>query len=312
MMLQIRKVLTQTLSGDQRKAIGAMMNQWGQTSLGMAYRHWRAEACLISFPKCGRTWLRFMLGRSFQQLFNLEHPNLNDKMLMLEPLAGLDPRVPRLMVTHDDDPQWKKPEELGRSKAKYKALKVIFLARDPRDTIVSAYFEQSKRVQFYLNSLKQEPHLRPYRDRIQPYAKDISAFIYEEVGSLNTLLEFYNLWAKNREIPKGFLLVRYEDLHAHPETELARILEFLNLKHSPEILQDAVAYTSFSRMRAMEKEEKYNTKIKAVNLNDAESFKTRKGKVGGFRDYLRDEDIHHINQRIIQDLDPIYGYHLAL
>ncbi|NEO10385.1 sulfotransferase domain-containing protein, partial [Moorena sp. SIO3I8] len=40
-------------------------------------------------------------------------------------------------------------DELVQSKANYKNAKVILLVRDPRDVVVSIYFEHTKRVGHY-------------------------------------------------------------------------------------------------------------------------------------------------------------------
>ena len=70
------------------------------------------------------------------------------------------------------------------------------MVRDPRDVLVSSYFQKKKR-----------------RNK---YNGELFDYVHEEVGSLESLLRFYNIWARNRHIPKDFLLVRYEDMHEDP------------------------------------------------------------------------------------------------
>ena len=106
------------------------------------YRRRRSDVVLVSFPKCGRTWLRVMIGRSFQRHFGL--PDDAD-LVELDRLAELDPRVPSVLVTHDDDPQWKAPAEVERDKGSYRHGRVILLVRDPRDVIVSLYHQMGGR-----------------------------------------------------------------------------------------------------------------------------------------------------------------------
>jgi alcohol sulfotransferase len=50
------------------------------------------------------------------------------------------------------------------------------------------------------------------------------------------------------------------------------------------------------------------TPLAAGKAGDPESFKTRKGKVGGYREYLCDADVDWVNARIDASLDPTYGY----
>ncbi|HBK64408.1 MAG TPA: sulfotransferase, partial [Cyanobacteria bacterium UBA11166] len=149
----------------------------------------QAEFLIISYPKCGRTWLRLMLGRVFQTHFGLTNANL----LELHELAQLNPNIPKIWVSHDDKPQWKKPDELVTDKGEYQDKKVILLVRDPRDVVVSNYFQKTKRRKVYDGSL--------------------SDYLQESLGSFDTILRFYNIWADNRTITQKFILVRYEDLH---------------------------------------------------------------------------------------------------
>ncbi len=310
LLTNIRRKTANKLSPEYRKKVGALLEQLGNTTMGRWYRNQATDAYIVSFPKCGRTWLRLMLGRALQQQFNLSHPDIMGKMLSLKPLAELHPDVPKIVVTHDDDPHWKKPDELEISKAKYKNAKIIFLARDPRDVIVSAYFEQKKRASLWIEWMKKEKHLQGYKDRLKPYEGDLSSFIYEDVGSLNTLLKFYNIWSNNRHIPKEFLLVSYENMQENPHRELCRVLDFLNVKYREEVIGEAVKYSSFDNMRKMEKQGKVPENLKATNPDDQESYKTRKGKVGGFTEYLTEAEITYINNKINATLSDFYRYKL--
>ncbi|NIW61013.1 MAG: sulfotransferase domain-containing protein, partial [Nitrospinaceae bacterium] len=54
-------------------------------------------------------------------------------------------------------------------------------------------------------------------------------YVYEPVGGIKTILEFYNIWARNRHVPRDFLLVTYESLQGDPLGELRRVIDFLGL-----------------------------------------------------------------------------------
>lgn len=237
------------------------------------------EVFLISFPKCGRTWLRLMLGRAIASHFELQHPNILPLMLELEPLAHLHPKIPRIRVTHDDKPQWKRPDQIVESKDIYKDAKVILLVREPKDVVVSSYFQKKKRRNAYLG--------------------DLSTYVREEVGSLDSLLKFYNVWAENYHIPQDFLLVRYEDIHINPRKELWKTLLFLGLSQvDNKVINEAVSFANFYNMRQLEEAGSFSARLRPINPHDQESFKTRKGKVGGFTEYLKQEDIDYINSKV--------------
>lgn len=251
------------------------------------YSEKSTDIFLISFPKCGRTWLRLMIGKVLQLHFNLVGEEVN--ILELHKLADLHPCIPRILVTHDDDPHWKRADELDEKKLKYRDAKVIFLVRDPRDVIVSLYFHK--------------------KNRDDAYNGTISEFIHEEVGGIDTLIKFYKIWERNRCIPKDFLLVRYEDIHKNPEKELRKILKFIGLEGiRNELIRKAVSFASFENMQRMERENRLGSfRLMPTNKADINSYKTRRGKVGGYVDYLSKDEINFLNRKIGTSLR-MYGY----
>jgi hypothetical protein len=253
------------------------------------------DVYVISYPKCGRTWLRMMMGKTFASYLGIE----DSTSLQMEDTIAY-PSIPTIKFTHDDQPNLKKPNQLSANKTNYKKGKVIFLCRDIRDAIVSYYFELIKR-----NTVN--PHYPHYEG-------NLSSFLHHDQGSVDTMIRYYNIWAENRHIPKGFLLVRYEDMHSQPEQELRRILDFIGLTHiSDQIIQEAIIYASFNNMRKMEETAALDSfRLRPGDKNDPESFKTRRGKVNGFIDYLNPEDITYLNHKINSELTEYYGYHRAI
>lgn len=306
-----------SLPPESRRNIGTTLVNKHDSLIGQKLLGWYAagrpvDAFLISFPKSGRTWLRLMLGQIFVHQFSLDHPEIQKKMLKLEPLAELNPAVPRVRVTHDDEPHWKKPHELETTKIQFKQSKIIFLSRDPRDVVVSAYFEQEKRAAMWMEEAKRAQDRGEGIDleRLKPFQGDLSTFLYHDVGSFDTVLRYYNIWADNRHASAGFLLIRYEDLHENPKRELGRMLKFLEVPDvSDEILSEVIEHTSFKNMRKMEVENAFDSRhLKPADEKDENSFKTRRGKVGGFVDYFNQIDITYMNDKISKNLSEFYGY----
>jgi hypothetical protein len=126
---------------------------------------------------------------------------------------------------------------------------------------------------------------------------------------VDTFIHFYNIWAMNRNIPESFMLIRYEDLHKNPACELRRVLDFLGLPDiSDKIVREAVEYTRFERMQKLERQEAIKSPaLTPGDKNDTESYKVRKGKVGGFTDYLDQSDSDYLNQKM-KELSSYYGY----
>lgn len=228
-----------------------------------------------------------MLGKAIASHFQLKDLDI----LQMGNFSAMLPEIPYIRFTHDDLPQYKRPKELEKSKTVYKQNKVVFLIRDPRDVIVSLYFQKTRRVHQYTGPL--------------------SEFLYLEQGSFDSLLHFYNIWAKNRNVPKDFLLIRYEDIHADPQGELRGVLNFIGLQEIPDdIIHEAVQYASFENMRQIETENRFNSKsLRAGNESDYESYKTRKGIVGGFRGYLKEDEIAYLDKKIRYDLSDFYWWY---
>ena len=115
---------------------------------------------------------------------------------------------------------------------------------------------------------------------------------------------------QNRHIPKGFLLLRYEDLRADPQAQLRQVLDFLDLRAIPQdCIEQAVRFASFENMRKMEAEGKFKSEVlKPANPADPESYKTRQGKVQGYLEYLNAEDLQYLNQTLQNELNTIYRY----
>jgi hypothetical protein len=238
-----------------------------------------------------------MMGRAIATHFQLQHPDLLTEMLELEPLADLHPNIPRIQVSHDDKPQWKHPQDIVVSKTAYTHHRVLLLVRDPRDVIVSRYFQNKYRI-------RDGKHIdgKP----ITAYDGDLSSYVREPGGNLERLLTFYNVWAENRAVPQDFLVVRYEDLHTEPEVQLGRSLQFAGLEGIPTtVLDEAVEFTAFDKMHQLEASGKLAAnKLKPGNPDNPESYKTRQGKVGSYTQYLSEEDIEYIHKAMQRILSP--------
>jgi hypothetical protein len=247
------------------------------------------DSYLISYPKCGRTWVRLMLAKVLVSHFRLK----GDRDLIdVERLAGRHAAIPRIQVTHDGAPHQKRPDELGTDKRRYRAKKVIFLVRDPRDVIVSLYFQATRRDKYFQG--------------------DISSFIRHDRFGIETLLRYSSIWYENRHVPDGFLLVHYEDLQTDPFGQLRRIVRFLGLRSvSEDTLRDAVELASFDSMQRMEREGLLGSaRLRPRDPSDPESYKVRRGKIGGYRDYLERRDTDYLNREIRAKLDDGLGYRM--
>ena len=248
---------------------------------------------IVSFPKCGRSWLRLMLSEMICKSLGVNEVNdLETNLLWYE-----HPLIPHITVDHDDA-LWKTPDELDKDKSQYKGCKIIFLVRDPRDVVVSWYFQLTKRKS------SEETDKKINLD-------SISKFIRSERSSLKTIINFYNIWLKNKGIVGDFLIVTYENLSSNPYEEIKKILNFSGIEHivSKTHALETIEENTFDKVREKEKSKAIKHEaFKSFDLNDPESFKARKGIVGGYREYFNQEDIDYINKEIKNNLNPEFGY----
>lgn len=248
------------------------------------------DAYVISFPKCGRTWLRMLLGQAIQSHFGRTDQDPTE----IYKITRLIDEMSTIRFTHDDDPQWKRPAEIRRTKARYRNKKIVFLVRDPRDAVVSNYYQ--KRFRDFGN---------------KAFDGSLSEFVRTDVGGLHSLITFYNVWAQRKNIPEDFLLVRYEKLHEDTQGELARLLEFVGLEEQdPKLIDHAVEASSFDNMRKMETSKSLSkNRMRPRDESDPRSYKMRKGKVGSYREQLSEEDIAYIDEVIRNTLNPLYEWY---
>ena len=251
-----------------------------------AWLNYLTDVYVLSYPKCGRTWLRLMLGKVLALRFGVENMDL----LEVEALTLLLPEVSRIKISHDDCPHLKTADELSTSKTRYRDKKVILLVRDPRDVMVSCYFQATKREDYYQGSM--------------------SSFIRDERYGIDGLIHWLNVWSRNRSVPSAFLLVRYEDMHTDTESQLRRIVDFVGLDGIDDgIIRQAVQFASFNNMRRMEAEDTLGSaRLKPGNPDDPETYKVRRGKVGGYVDYLSVKDVGYLNEKIKMQLVDYFGY----
>ena len=48
--------------------------------------------------------------------------------------------------------------------------------------------------------------------------------------------------------------------------------------------------------------------MKPGDPSEPASFKVRRGKVGGWRDYMSEEEAGHIDRMVRETLNPVFGY----
>lgn len=247
-----------------------------------AWKFSTARYVVVSYPKSGRTWLRATLTFYFAERYGLVDPPL----LEYANLHYLDRRIPKIYFTHDDDPN-ARPEALGRDKSRYRKKHVLFLARDPRDVCVSMYFHRKKR------DLDLDLPIFEFADGAE--------------GGMRTTIEFMNIWAEAlAEIPAS-RSISYEAMHAEGEKTLAEALRFLGEEPEPAAIRKAIERAQFDRLQSMEQKGEFDSgRLTAADREDKDSFKVRRGKVGGYTDYFDQDQQQILNELVTKTLSSCF------
>ena len=247
-----------------------------------------ADGIILSYPKSGRTWVETMLSHLYVRRFGLAKTRVLDFQEDRTQFAEL----PFLFFTHDyahvTGGRWLIP--MRRHRLHFRATPTVMIVRDPIDTAVSMYFQQTRR----------EGHLNDI---------DLYDFVKLGKGGLVTIVEFMNFWA--RELPSihRHLIVRYEDLYTSPLEKFDEIVHFFGLEFDPEDVQAAVEFARFENLQELEKAgELSDWRFSDGAVNDEDHLKVRRGKIGGYHDYFSVEQCAELEKFVDAVLDPVYGY----
>lgn len=231
---------------------------------------------LLSYPKAGRTWLRALVGRALVDHYGLPAERLIETEALVRE-AGL----PSFAFDHDGSSMMdgRSVGELPADKSAFAAKHVLLLGRDVRDIAVSAYFHATRRLGIYDGP--------------------ISSFLRHERYGVDKILAFYRQWHAAREVPRRFEFLSYESLHERPAESLRQALDFLGMRDVADATIDsAIRFASFDNLRAAEASNAFGSATLRVRRpDDPESYKVRRGRVGGYVDYLSAEDIAYIDGR---------------
>ncbi len=256
-----------------------------------------ADCVVVSFGKSGRTWLRVLISRFYQIRYGLR-PSV---MIGFDNLHRRNPAIPRIFFTHDN--YLRDYTGHREDKRDFYDRRTVLLARDPRDVAVSQYFQWKFRM-------------RPAKKILNDYPTeevDIFTFVMSPAG-LPRVIDFLNGWAREMPRIREFLLLRYEDLKADTAAELARLLEFMGEKPTAEELADCVSFASVENMRKLEEKQVFwlaGSRLRPKDRSNPNSYKVRRAKVGGWRDYFDDAQVAAIDAYVAEHLDPVFGYRTA-
>ena len=210
---------------------------------------------IVSYPKSGNTWLRFLVASLVSDPHRIDFTNI-DRIIpdiyqhTERALQAL--KRPRIIKSHEYFDR-----RYGR---------VIYIVRDPRDVAVSYYYHHIKQ-----RLIPEDLGFEGFLDRFLAGTLDAYGSWHEHVGS----------WIGARADRDDFLLLRYEDLSRSAEDELERVAEFLDLHVTKARLHRTVEQCSFEEMRRLERHQAHLTSTLRSSRQDI-GF-VRSAAVGGWQ-----------------------------
>ena len=254
------------------------------------------DVAVVGFPKSGTSWIQVMLTNMYDDWGNHKlplskvpslHGDGNDFPTMhyygYETALALE--SPRLMKSHlrrEYFPaRW--PEH----------GKVVHITRNPKDVCVSFYFESAGFAELSKGKVKLPTDFDGF----------VEAFTGGEVAFSPYVDNIASWW--NFEHPNLCKLV-YEDFRHEPRAALEKVAQFLGKPVTEERLTEVAEKGLFENM----KDNDYRFQINHVDLREGTDKPfVRKGKIGGWRDYLTMSQSEVIDREIVGPLE-VQGIHL--
>jgi sulfotransferase family protein len=247
------------------------------------------DVFLVSYPRSGNTWTRFLLGNLISQNAPVTFSNIESRIpeIYFNPDRELRalPR-PRMLKSHECfQPQY--PH-------------VIYIVRDPRDVAIS----------FYHHNVK----ARNIPDHY-PMASFVPRFIEGEFDKkFGSWRDNVLSWTSVRGGSPNFMMLRYEKMKRDTAGALLQVADFLErsalrtIDASPAALEKAIELSSPERMRALEKEEAADWVLTKSTRSDKPFVRT--AKAGGWKSQLAAESVEMI-EAAWGDLMQSLGYELT-
>jgi hypothetical protein len=228
------------------------------------------DVFIVSYPRSGNTWTRFLIGNLLYQDDPITFSNVESRIpeIYFNPdhVMRRLPR-PRILKSHECfQPRYRQ---------------IIYIVRDPRDVCVSNYHHNVKAGNIPDN---------------YPMDEFVPRFLRAEFDTqFGSWADNVGSWLAMRENSENFLLLRYEDMKQDATRELTKVANFLhrfsfrNIEATPQRLARAIALSTPERMRELEKEESRDWALTKITRQDKPFVRT--ATAGGWKSVLSKEAV---------------------
>ena len=226
-----------------------------------------SDIFLVSYPKSGNTWMRFLIGNLIIKE-GVDFININNYIPGIYKARERDLEKledPRILKSHEP------------FTCNYK--KVIYLYRDPRDVVISYYFWKKKYTPNFNLSM----------------VDYIDLFLDGENSQFGAWDEHVRNWLGSKTFKDGnVLIIKYEGLKKDAFKEMKKVCNFLNLKVSNQDVKKAIENSDFKNMQKLE--EIQGAKSRFLKKSDPNIKFIRKG-LSQWRNYLTKEQIQRFKNQ---------------
>lgn len=230
--------------------------------------HKLEDIFLVSFPKSGNTWLRFLVANAIKVKFKIDrqvnffsiHDIIPDIQLSRN-ICNQGPfgqqNIPRIIKSHSSyNPYYHR---------------VIFLVRDPRDALISYYY--------FLKNYEKVPS-----------DWDLSQFVRSSKYGAQAWATHTESWCFTKNSSQNIQLLSYEELLSDPHEQLRRVMNLIGFSLTGSELDEAVMLSSKENMKQSEWQHKSTYSVKTQKT----AF-VRQGKATGGKE-LSDEDRQYVEE----------------
>jgi len=243
----------------------------------MRYPFHSEDRFIVSFPKSGSTWLRFIIGSYItDEEFDFHKGRVLITDIHADKELALAQEPPRLLKSHDPyNPNYQK---------------VLHIVRDVRSVVISYYYHQLKFKLIDQNTT------------IEQFVEDYLDDKYLDWG------EHTMSWYTHSMGLKKYLSVKYEDLKVGDNVALiGTILKFLEIDDNPDALRigRALSNSSIDKMRKKELSQRDSIPTHKNSRTDINFI--RKGSVNEFESLLSDAQLEQLIEKFSEPLKQ-FGY----
>jgi len=212
------------------------------------------DTFIVSYPKSGNTWIRFLLS-------GILAPDEPTSYRTIDRVVPSIHTSKERILRNMDDPRVLKSHEFYDPRYP----RVVYIARDPHDIVVSYYYSDIKR-----GRISEEEPINKYVDR----------FLRGELDAYGPWAEHVGSWLGAREKDHNFLFLRYEDVLRDTQTELHKIAQFMRIPVEDETVARAIKFSSPEYMRVRERMDGDDTELLRGTRQDIPFI--RAAKSGGW------------------------------